>query len=290
MDDDDTVNSDGDGANASSAAGEPSEKWQSDLDRAKKREKRWRKRGADILSRYRQERKTDNEPLTLLDKTFNILWSNTEVLMAHLCTDLGTPDVRRQFPKPGRNTQVARLAAEVLEKAMIVEAHAHDEVAEIEHAIEDMLLPGRGVLWVDLEEVEAVADDDADEETAEDAKESELKDATLQTRLCHVGWDDYLEGAAKREDQVPWKARRHLFNADDLRESFPEYADEIPRGCMGDMVQAHARTHLRSRGLPQDIASHARPLQTARFFPVHPSTIRCPHDGDAHPGGAIYAV
>jgi hypothetical protein len=42
-----------------------------------------------------------------------------------------------------------------------------------------------------------------------------------------VGWDDYLEGAAKREDQVPWKARRHLFNADDLRESFPEYADEI---------------------------------------------------------------
>jgi len=192
--------------------GESAAKWHVELKAASTREEKWRKAARDILARYRQERALElfsNKPN---DKKMNILYSNTDVMLAHLCIDLGTPDVRRNFPRPGRKTKIARLSAEILEKTMITEGHSEDASCEFEDAIEDAVLPGRGQVWIDLEEVEGPTG----------------KDQWLQASICQVTWEFFRHGPAKRWREVPWVARGHLFSRDDLEDKFPTYSEEIP--------------------------------------------------------------
>ena len=194
--------------------GDPASRWHSEIKAAGMREDKWRKKSLDIIARHRQERALEIHSNKPTDKKTNILYSNTEVLLSHLCVDLGTPDVRRMFPRPGRKTKIARAAAAVLEKAMTAEGHAQDCEKEFEDSIEDAVLPGRGQVWVDLEET-----DGPDPETD-----------WLEAKICHVPWEFFRMGPARRWSEVPWVARMHLFSRDDLLDAFPEFGAEIPLG------------------------------------------------------------
>ncbi|MGA7327486.1 MAG: hypothetical protein WBX25_24105 [Rhodomicrobium sp.] len=217
-----------------STEGDPSTKWLSEIKVAKMREEKWRKKALDILARYRQERALEIHSNKPTDKKFNILWSNTEVLMAHLTGDLGMPDVRRQFPFPGQKTRIARTAAEILEKVLIVENHAFDVAEEFEACVEDSLLPGRGQVWIDLDEIP-------------DDESNDNKD-WLEARICHVDWEMYLEGPSRRWDQVPWVGRMHLFDKDDLRDNFSNYADQIPLNYELDNTNEQTKESLVASG------------------------------------------
>ena len=221
-----------------SQAGDPSSKWLAEIRASKQREEKWRKKALDILARFRNERGLEIHSNKPTDKKTNILWSNTEVLMSHLCTDLGTPDVRRMFPQPGKKTKVARLAAEVLEKTMVCEGHAFDVTAEFESAIEDSLLPGRGQVWIDLEEGEGIENKDADDSNP----------MWLEAKINHVDWEQYLEGPSRRWDQVPWVGRMHLFEKEDLEREFPEYADQIPLNYELDNTNEQTKESLVGAG------------------------------------------
>jgi hypothetical protein len=209
-------------------AGQPAEEWLGLMGLARKREQDWRNQAHEALSRYRDERPSETNLQSRKSRKFNILWANTEVLMSHLCTDLGTPDVRRQFTQPGKKTRIAKLAAEVLEKAMTVEAHGYDIAHEFENAIQDHLLPGRGVCWLELNG------------TANEDGEFNWLDALV----VHVPWDRFLHGPGDHWNEIPWVARELPFTREDLKDQFEKYADDVPLENISDVGAQNKKRSL----------------------------------------------
>lgn len=194
------------------AAGDNAERWLGLISAARKREKEWRSCARDTLSRYADERPSETNQQERQNRKVNILWSNTEVLMSHLCVDLGTPDVRRLFNRPGKNTKISKIAADVLEKVMTVEGYADDVAHQFEAAIEDHLLPGRGVCWLELGE----------------AEDPDGNPNWLEAKIVNVPWERFIHGSADVWGEVPWVGRELLFSYSDLKDQFPKYADDIP--------------------------------------------------------------
>lgn len=165
--------------------------WLLELQAAHEREKTWRERAEKVVTRYRDEREATSSV-----RKVNILWSNTEVMEASLYTSSPNPDVRRRF---GTSDKIGRNAALALERSLSYCVDAHDLDGAIKLALEDSLLPGRGVCWEVYEPT--LGKDDAGNEAVTDQ----------ETRTEWVYWEDYREGQARSWDKVPWVARRHLW-------------------------------------------------------------------------------
>ena len=118
--------------------------WQIELNNADETEKEWRKRGKQVIARYRDERNVDSYGVSN-EKKFNILWANTETLKGALFAKMAKPDVRRRFPN---NNPITRDIARVLERTIDYANDEYNANKPIESALEDYLLPGRGVVWV----------------------------------------------------------------------------------------------------------------------------------------------
>ena len=213
--------------------------WLAELDLAGTRQTKWHKRGKAVLERYRDERDEVNKN----HKKVNILWANTEVLKAALFAQLGNPDVRRNFPLPGEQNKIARQTALMLERALSVGCSASDEEHEIECAVEDMLLPGRGQCWVEYEvEFETPEGDQEVEDGLAEGMESEAPEnghgapgiKFQEVSVCYVPWEDFRHGPGSRFKDWPWGARRHMWTRDELVEKFPEHGKRIPLGYVMD--------------------------------------------------------
>lgn len=182
--------------------------WHNQLDYAAKREEKWRKKGDEVQCRYMDDRE-HYEGGNTFEKRINILWSNTEVQKGALFAQLGNPDVRRAFPLPGKANKIARTAALVIERALSACGNRYDPDVEIENAVEDNLLPGRGQCWI---EYTPTVSEDQDEtgQTVERITYQEVK-------FCHVEWKSFRHGNGRSWDDVPWVARELLFTKSDLK-------------------------------------------------------------------------
>jgi len=118
--------------------------WHIELNNADETEEDWRKRGRQVIERYRDERNVDTYGMGS-EKKFNILWANTETLKGALFAKMAKPDVRRSFPD---NNPVTKNIARVLERTLAYANDVYNANKPIESALEDYLLPGRGVVWV----------------------------------------------------------------------------------------------------------------------------------------------
>lgn len=182
--------------------------WQLELKAAHEREKEWREtRAPAIIKRYRDERET-----TLARRKVNILWANTEVLKASLYPSSASPDVRRRF---GTSDKIGRNAAIALERSLSYCADAHDLDVSIGQALEDALLPGRGVAW---EVYEPVLGKDKDGNEAITSQE---------TRTEWVYWEDYREGQSRSWDKMPWVGRKHLWTKKEVEDANLDVKDGI---------------------------------------------------------------
>ena len=199
--------------------------WQRELDEAGEFEKEWRERGTRVVERYRDERETGmTGPLS---HRFNILWSNTETLKGALFAKMALPDVRRRFNDGDAS---ARQVAIVLERALLYGLDVYDSEQPIRAALEDYLLPGRGVVWVVYEpiivkektkiEIKGEGVDLVEEEEVE-----RLGDQ--RCRFEYVHWQDYRESPTRRPEEVTWRARRHLFTRDELIGRGFDYAEDV---------------------------------------------------------------
>jgi hypothetical protein len=248
--------------------------WLAEIEAAKKRQQAWHKRARGVLERYRDERDEANKN----QRKVNILWANTEVLKSALFAQLGNPDVRRAFPKPGRSNKIARTAALLLERSLTACANFYDAEHEIECAVEDMLLPGRGQCWLEYE-VDLAEDDTIRYQSA---------------KFAYVAWDRFLHGSGNRFSDWPWVSRLHLWTRDELVEKFPEHGKDIPLGYVlpdcdkndeGDELFRRAAVHevwdktkkerlYIAETYPQVIKADADPFKLRDFFP-------CPRPLDA---------
>lgn len=210
--------------------GDSAKRWLAELTASEKRERTWRKRGKAVVDRYRDERERETD---LGVRRTNILWSNTEILRAVLFQNVGNPDVRRRFPKKGKDEKAARRAALVIERALSFSTDDYDVKSQIECVVEDHLLPGRGQAWIvydaDVVEDEPESPEDGDSEDDDGPQPIDIANQTV--RLEHVYWEDYRTSAGRKEKDIWWKARRHQYTRSELKSYFPEHAEFIPLGA-----------------------------------------------------------
>jgi len=187
-------------------------RWLLEIKLASKREREWRKTARDILERYRGKQKRRN--------SFNILWSNTEVLRPALYNSEPKPDVRRRFRQ---DDALGKAVSEVAERSIGYCLDAYDANNVFETGVIDALLPGRAVCRVryvpQMTQAEP-AGVDLETEQGEafegDREEVEYEQCTAEV----VQWDDFLHGPGKTWEEVQWVAFRCRLTRDDLREKF----------------------------------------------------------------------
>mgnify|MGYP005991075851 FL=1 len=202
--------------------------WHIELNNADKTEEDWRRRGRKVIERYRDERNVDTYGMGS-EKKFNILWANTETLKGALFAKMAKPDVRRRFPD---NNPVTKNIARVLERTLAYANDVYNANKPIESALEDYLLPGRGVVWVVYDPVfvkEMVQMEQINE--MGERVIIEVEEERVAEQRCYfdyVHWEDYRENPAKRPEDVSWKARRHLWTRDQLKDKGFSNVEDIP--------------------------------------------------------------
>ena len=268
--------------------------WQIELDSADETERDWRERGRAVVSRYRDERDADSFGAGLY-KQFNILWSNTETMKGALFARMPKADVRRRY---NDNNPITRQVAIVLERSLSYGNEVYHADKPIKAAIEDYLLPGRGVVWVVYEPIfvkEKVSVEGQDEfgNTIMIDEEQE-RIADQRCYFEYVNWEDYRESPAKRPEDVYWKARRHLLTRDELIEKGFKNANKIPlnwspeptEGYQEDYSEVFSRAEVWeiwdkytskrffiSKGYNEVLAEDDDPYGLENFFPCPDSLV-----------------
>jgi len=211
----------------------PSRYWQNELEQASQFERDWRERGNRVVERYRDER-GGNAVIGPIASRFNILWANTETLKGALFARMAKPDVRRRFPDPN---PAARQVAILLERTLSYDLDTYDASRPLKSALEDYLLPGRGVVWVVYEPI--IIKEKIKVEVKDDGidivEEEEVEHVGDQRcRFEYVHWQDYRESPSRRPEDATWRARRHLFTRDELVGRGFAHAYEVPLTWMPD--------------------------------------------------------
>lgn len=112
-----------------------SEKWQTDyLARCRR-----------IIRRYKQDTYQQNGVIDSSQRRFSILWSNIQTLGPAVYARTPEPVVGRRFKD---NDPTARMASEVLERALRFSVEQYDFDERMEECRDDYLLLARGQIWV----------------------------------------------------------------------------------------------------------------------------------------------
>lgn len=170
-----------------------------DINAYEKEYLKWEQRGKQIIRRYRDER-SEATNLRVVSRKFNVLWSNTETLKPTLYARLPRVQVERRFKDAD---PVGRTACEIAERAgnYLLESTPFDNV--MRSCVQDLLLPGRGVAWVnykaDLNEVEGPVDSDEGEN---DEAEPELEKIHETVEPFYVDWRDFGHSAVRTWQEV----------------------------------------------------------------------------------------
>lgn len=204
------------------------QRWKNELDFAQKDKKytTWLDRSEKIVKRYRDEREN---PVDIARRKMNILWSNVETLRPAIYARMPKPMVERRFMD---RDPAARLASTILERALQVQMEAGYFHKSVGQAVLDHLLPGMGQVWLRYEpkieqDVEAAenAKIDSEEKTAREIEEDgdgEPYEKIAYEKVCvdYVHYRDFLWGAARFWNEVPWVARRSWLSRSEIAEKF----------------------------------------------------------------------
>ena len=268
--------------------------WQMELESADQAEKDWRDRGRAVVARYRDDRSADSFGAGLY-KQFNILWSNTETMKGALFARMPKADVRRRYSD---NNPVNRQTAIILERALQYGNEVYSADKPIKAALEDYLLPGRGVVWVVYEPIlitETIQLESIDETgnlITIDQEEERIADQRCYFE--YVNWEDYRESPAKRPEDVYWKARRHLLTRDELIEKGFKNASNIPLNWSPEPTEGYneeysevfsraevweiwdkykEKRYFVSKGYNEILAEDDDPYGLEKFFPCPDSLV-----------------
>lgn len=156
-------------------------------------------------------------------KSYNIFYSNIQLLKAYLLTNSPKPEVERRFLKKVANNKLQYNTylelANILESALSYYTDKEDFLIKLKDGvIEPAKKTGRGVMWVTYEPtIEKTVD-----EFGNITEEITGRDIKLTT----LGYEDYACSSSCNKEQVWWKARRHLLGKEELKEQFNYEATE----------------------------------------------------------------
>jgi len=186
-------------------------RWISELDLSERDQKPWIERGRRIVRRYVDERL---EGADLRRRRFALLWANIQTLAPAVYARTPAAVVSRRWKD---EDPVARVASEVLERALSFSLDAADFADAMTALRDEYLLVGRGQAWVRYVPHMAAAP----AEIAGDGAAGER--VVWEEALCdHVHWEDFGTNPARTWAEVRFVWRRCFMTRDELVERFGE--------------------------------------------------------------------
>ena len=184
--------------------------WICEIEAAKERASDWYESADEAQQRY-DGCEGDDSDESLPFGALNLLWANVETQKAAIGEDFGKPQVTR-VNQPENDGGKSRQVALIWERAIAAAVRDSDDNHDIALAVNDIFLPGRGQIWVEVEKTEGDR-------------------PWVSAPIVRLPFKDYLHGQADRWGSVPWVARRHLFTRDELVSECKlsrEEADKVP--------------------------------------------------------------
>lgn len=232
------------------------EGWFKEIDQSLKHEDIFRKRGDNIIDRYRNDdRLSHNENNAFQQSRYNVLYSNTQTAHPLLFSRLPEPVIRKRnlittskIKDEAQKKQVdkdIKAVCEVIERAISYSTDENNAFDEFDDGVDDYQLPGRGLVKISIrpvieqkevrEEVEGELIEPANEfqeavfEAPEGAIEEEgrfFQVSTDETVVFQEGvieywnWDDWTTNEARRWNDVTWLAFRSLLTEEAVKDEF----------------------------------------------------------------------
>lgn len=140
---------------------------------------------------------------------FPIFWSNINTLHSALYQQPPKADVRPRYTFEGPQAQIAKIAAQAVERALDYALDTTDFDESAHRLIDDFLIAGLGVPWVEYD-----AQVDRDEEG------EPVAIALQRVRLKHVPWSCFHWEPGKDWADVDWIAKDDYLTASEIKAQF----------------------------------------------------------------------
>lgn len=116
--------------------------WKSQVSDYDQASRKWIKKGNTVVKRFRDERNRIDEEG---QRRMNLLWANIKVMKPAIYSRCPDPIVDRRFLD---RDPIGRLSSQMLERTLRNELESSGYHNSIGMAVDDRLLPGKGVVWV----------------------------------------------------------------------------------------------------------------------------------------------
>ena len=196
--------------------------WQQQIELAEKDHDEFWKYGAKCEKRFKNEKDTIGKAGT--KKRLNILYSNTETLKASLYARTAKPDVRQRHTQQA--DKLGKTVAEMMERLLTAASDCSEHDRAYRKGVQDMALPGRGVVKVCYEPELGV-----DPETGQEI----ITDQEVEEEFVY--YKDFLHSPSQCWEQVWWVAFRHRMTREDLRDNKFDDAETIPLNWTPDTTK-----------------------------------------------------
>ena len=181
------------------------QKWLERIRLADKREEEWVESAEDAERAFLAGCDGSEKPAP----EFNIVHSNVETIVPAVYNSAGKPDIR---PRHNNADPVAKVVADILERAILTMVDDSRMVAEVEASAQDVFVAGRGIVRVkfDMDMTEQMT-------LGPDGFPVAVPMVTNErVKFEVVSWRDFRMGPATRWDEVPWVAFRHCLTQEAL--------------------------------------------------------------------------
>ena len=201
-------------------------RWISELELAEKNQQPWVKRCQQIIKRYEDERTDSND---VKKRRYALLWSNIQTLGPACYARTPTAVVSRRWKD---QDDVARVASEVLERALNFSLDAQDFADVMVSIRDEYLLVARSQAWVryvpHIAKAPSKPTEAPDGETT-DNDQSEYDEVIWEEVLFdHVHWEDFGTNPARSWAEVRFVWRRVFLTRDELVDRFGQKGKECP--------------------------------------------------------------
>lgn len=176
--------------------------WIAEIAAAEKGQEKWVQRAKKIEKIYNDERDASSNRT----QKFNVLWSNVETQRPAIFIQTPVPRAVRRY---SQKDPVARFAALLIERNLQVSCDQYGFEEEVDQAVRDRLVPGRGQMWVFYDPtIEGQGDDEVL--------------AYEQCTAEYVPWQDFLHSIARTWREVWWVGRRFYKTRRELKDWLKE--------------------------------------------------------------------
>lgn len=179
--------------------------WMGEIEKAKKREKDFRKDGKYAVEIYEAEKERCKS------YPFNILYSNTETIRPAVYNATPRPDVKPKNKKTKNPIAIhaARLAQDILSALLDTGCLGETSVDDLfRQAVTEGLTAGRGNAWLRYE-AEVV-----------ELQGMPIEVRNQKVRPTELPWNHFLHGWARKWENVPWVAAIWHMNKEELKKNF----------------------------------------------------------------------